>query len=444
VSVLTRNEEGRGVETTTAFVFAFEEAKETTLMDNLTRRDSGVNPGPDRGAQTRSRSIDREPLRGIARRAFERELLSWPGLKGSRRFLLQVLLTEFAWGKADCYPSNQTLATATGLSTSTVKRALQDLVRMGLIRIVEDIRLRSRRRIVFLDHPHAQRILNELAGGIPAAPVVRRSRGSKWPGRGVQIDPAEGFKLTPESVESLRIEVETSPDPQGGTGEISLARSNGRTDSLPADGQRTTPAPPAEPPVTPLPPRPPGSISGSRRPGLDWSSAPTDDPIVAAELARRAQARQAAEPAPTAAEVLEAVLSPPAPCQAATAAAVTAPDGMGIGSQSLPDVALAVPQATTDDAEVIRALSQLGPGATAKEVQLATLRLTRLFQDPKSMRYYAGVVRQVSRGELPARIPLAAIAFARRPGIRRPAAAFTSHIERCRATRGVRSKRPDG
>ena len=96
------------------------------------------------------------------------------------------------------------------------------------------------------------------------------------------------------------------------------------------------------------------------------------------------------------------------------------------------------------DAEVIRALAQLGPGATAKEVQVATLRLTRLFGDAKSMRYYAGVVREVSRGELPARIPIAAVERSQGPGVLRPAAVFTGYIERCRAVREARSKRPDG
>ena len=96
-------------------------------MNNLTPRDFGVNPRTDRGAPSRSRSLDREPLRGPARRAFERALLRRPGLKGSRRLLLQVLLLDYAWGKADCYPGNETLADATGLSLSTVKRALHDL-----------------------------------------------------------------------------------------------------------------------------------------------------------------------------------------------------------------------------------------------------------------------------------------------------------------------------
>jgi Helix-turn-helix domain len=428
-------------------------------MINLTRRDSGVNPGPDRGAPSRTRSLDREPLRGLARRAFERGLLRRPGLKGSRRFLLQVLLIDYAWGKADCYPGNETLAAATGLSISTIKRALHDLEQMGIIRLVEDLRLASRRRIVFVDHPHAQQVLDGLAAAAAGTPSPPRDTGSKRPGRGVQIEPAEGFNLTPESVRSLSSQDETPPNPQGGLEEISLGGSNGRTDSplMAESGQPTpgsTPAP-VEPdlhaevpteaseacpsPFVPPPPRP----VGARRAGLvDWSSAPSDDPVIAAELARRAAARQAAAPAPTMAEILAAVLSPSEPSQDATAAAVDVP--AGVDGPPMPGGVPGAAPVPVDDAEVIRALSQIGPGATAKEIQLATLRLTRLFQDAKSLRYYAGVVRAVSRGELPARIPIAAVERSQGPGVLRPAAVFTSYIERCRAVREARSKRPDG
>jgi hypothetical protein len=165
-----------------------------------------------------------------------------------------------------------------------------------------------------------------------------------------------------------------------------------------------------------------------------------DDPVIAAELARRAAARQAPEAALTTAEILAGVLSPSEPCQEATAAAVDVPAGLD-GPLPPGDVPEAAP-VPADDAEVIRALAQLGPGATPKEIQLATLRLTRLFGDAKSLRYYAGVVRSVSRGELPARIPIAAVERSRGPGVLRPAAVFTGYVERCRAIREARSFRP--
>jgi hypothetical protein len=175
---------------------------------------------------------------------------------------------------------------------------------------------------------------------------------------------------------------------------------------------------------------------------VDWSSAPLDDPIIAAEVARRAAAQQAAAPAPTMAEILTAVLAPWEPRQEATAEVVAVP-AVAEGPPTPSGVPEAAPVPAAD-AEVIRALAQLGPGATAKEIQLAILRLTRLFGDAQSMRYYAGVVREVSRGELPARIPIAAVERSQDPGVLRPAAVFTRYVERCRAVRGARSKQPDG
>jgi hypothetical protein len=175
---------------------------------------------------------------------------------------------------------------------------------------------------------------------------------------------------------------------------------------------------------------------------VDWSSAPVDDPIIAAELARRTAAQQSTAPGPTMAEILEAVLSPVGPRRDETAEVVAVPAGAeGPAPPSGVPEAVTVPAA---EAEVIRALAQLGPGATAKEIQVATLRLTRLFGDAKSMRYYASVVREVSRGELPARVPIAAVERSRDLGVLRPAAVFTRYIEQCRAAREARSKRPDG
>src|SRR5262249_52711007 len=112
-------------------------------------------------------------------------------------------------------------------------------------------------------------------------------------------------------------------------------------------------------PSAPPPPRP----AGERRAGLvDWSSAPSGDPIIAAELARRAAAQQAPAPALTTAEILAAVLAAPEPCPDAPAAAVGVPAGSD--GPPLPGGVLGAAPVPAADAEVIRALAQLGPGAT--------------------------------------------------------------------------------
>ena len=67
--------------------------------------------------------------------------------------------------------------------------------------------------------------------------------------------------------------------------------------------------------------------------------------------------------------------------------------------------------------EVIAALAAIGLGATAKDVTTAMLKLASLFGDQKSMRYFRGVVNDVVRGDLPARVPIAAVEWARRAGI---------------------------
>jgi hypothetical protein len=65
--------------------------------------------------------------------------------------VLRVLLEEFAWGRCECWPGDQTLANLTGLSLRTVSRCLHDLVELGVIRILNP--QSWRRRIEFPTHP---------------------------------------------------------------------------------------------------------------------------------------------------------------------------------------------------------------------------------------------------------------------------------------------------
>jgi hypothetical protein len=96
------------------------------------------------------------------------------------------------------------------------------------------------------------------------------------------------------------------------------------------------------------------------------------------------------------------------------------------------------PRGVDPEAATIEALSRLGLGATRGEVLSATLRLTSLFRDPGSRAYYRSVCNDVARGQLPARVPIAAVGSARGPDVRNPGAAFTAHIQRARAAAGSR------
>jgi hypothetical protein len=162
----------------------------------------------------------------------------------------------------------------------------------------------------------------------------------------------------------------------------------------------------------------------------DLAGAPADDPVIAAELARRACAREAAAAVPSRDEVLAAVLG------------VAAGDALEAGPAPEAHQASAdvhdMPPALDPEAATIEALARLGPGATRGEVLAATLRLTALFRDPKSRAYYRSVCNDVARGQIQARVPIAAVGSARGPEVRNPGAAFTAHIQRCRAVREVR------
>jgi hypothetical protein len=189
-------------------------------------------------------------------------------------------------------------------------------------------------------------------------------------------------------------------------------------------------------------PEPKGPAAGHRRRiGLDRSTAPSDDPVIAGELARRATST------PTATEVLDTVLGrvekpQDARSEADGALEVSTVEGNQEGASEAPRTPRGVDRLL--EQETIRALSATGPGATAREVTTATLRLASLFGDPKSLRFYRGVVNDVVRGDLPARVPIAAVEWASRPGVVKPAAAFTGHVQRCRRVQADRCGRPSG
>jgi hypothetical protein len=96
-------------------------------------------------------------LTGTERRKWESGLLATPGVKGSRADVLRALLDGFAWGRPECWPSNETIAERSQWSVRTVSRCLPRLVELGVIAI-EHPRDRQR-RITFPTYPPA-----ELAG----------------------------------------------------------------------------------------------------------------------------------------------------------------------------------------------------------------------------------------------------------------------------------------
>jgi hypothetical protein len=154
--------------------------------------------------------------------------------------------------------------------------------------------------------------------------------------------------------------------------------------------------------------------------------------VIAAELARRVRAREAAAAAvPSRDDIIAAALG--------DAAGETVSDSDPVpAARHEAEVAGQVGDAIDPGAATIEALAKLGPGASRAEILTATLRLTALFRDPGSRAFHRSVCNEVARGQLPARVPIAAVGSARGSEVRNPVAAFTAHVNRCRAAAEAR------
>jgi DNA-binding transcriptional ArsR family regulator len=108
-------------------------------------------------------------LTGHARGNFERKVLE--GVKATDRLILYELF-DFFRGKAVCWPGNEAIARAAGVSAMTASRTLKALEGLGIIKTVDDGSVRSRRRIILLGHPDAAEELARLE----ASPHVKFER----------------------------------------------------------------------------------------------------------------------------------------------------------------------------------------------------------------------------------------------------------------------------
>jgi hypothetical protein len=385
-------------------------------MGNLSSKRALVKPGrPDRRPPAPGRAVDPHQLDPAARRTFEESLKTKPGLKGRSMLVLLVLL-DIARGKPWGYPSDEYVAGKAGVSPNTVWRALRDLVGLEVIRIVK---ARGRRWIILVGHPFATAFVAGLKPDEAPPPIAP----DPSPGADPQVetadpqvetaDPQVGGQsvLVKRASESRGPACAEEPTPAAAQTERSLSGPNELTNG---DPSRLAPVP-----------RPTGQTSRQSSGIPDLAEAPSDDPVIAAELARRARAREVAAAIPSRDEILATVLGAPA---GDTTEADPASEAHQVGA----DVHDA-PPAVDPGAATIEALSRLGPGATRGEVLSATLRLTALFRDPSSRAFYRSVCNEVARGQLPARVPIAAVASACGPSVRNPGAAFTAHIKRCKA-----------
>src|SRR4051812_44287838 len=102
----------------------------------------------------RAETLAFRQLAGRDRADLERSILSRPDIRAVDRSVLAAIFDRCR-GKAVCWPGNASLATEAGVCPRTVPNALARLEGLGIIRTVDDSRVRSRRRIILLKHPDA-------------------------------------------------------------------------------------------------------------------------------------------------------------------------------------------------------------------------------------------------------------------------------------------------
>jgi hypothetical protein len=160
-----------------------------------------------RPPQGRASAIDQAPLVGNERYVLERKVLAQ--VKRTPRFLLRELF-DFFQGRADYFPSNAKIAEVSGISPRNVQLVLRQLEKAEIVKSIEDLRVRSQRRIVLLEHPNAVPVMKALnalpqwmarfaePGGATFAPS-NVPRGATTAPQGAQKRAMGGATVAPES-----------------------------------------------------------------------------------------------------------------------------------------------------------------------------------------------------------------------------------------------------
>jgi len=431
--------------------------------------------------QSCPQAIDRTPLSGPDRPAYERILFNNPQIKKTVRLVLRELLAQWFWGRADCYPSAPAIAERTGYSIPTVKRALAYLEKIGVIvRVIDRSILPAQRRIILSSHPNAAAILVELRGNPYVEFVGDRSKGpprqKRLPlvGVGVSKTLDVGVSKTPPSRVRVPVAVETrdfepvaervekSPPLNGNgcpleTGSQAHAQPAAQARAIaPASTEQavnaalmaTLTASVAIAQATRHQATPPApciqAIDG-------WQLTPLQAELVAMFTPEmRSQFDQA--PAEIRAEILRTfrsgIISPAAfdmvRIKLANLGAFTPATeilGAVLGSPAAARAPAAMPAPLPEPSLVhgpalFEALASINHGTTREEVQSIAWHLTGLLNDRGSLRYWIGVLRDVRQGKLSPGFVAASIkATCKDPAVDRPAAAAAARIQKERQAR---------
>lgn len=124
--------------------------------------------GPASVGWSKAASIDQDPLKGKARERWEQSLIDRADELAVKKIQARawnqtlLVLFESARGKADCFPSKDTIAKRLKANPKTVYHNLRAMSEAGLIALVEDGSIKVGRRIVFPSHPNAEAVLRQF------------------------------------------------------------------------------------------------------------------------------------------------------------------------------------------------------------------------------------------------------------------------------------------
>jgi hypothetical protein len=132
------------------------------LSTATTSRQDAIPSRPRARDHERASPIDQKPLPGSERYKFKSELFNRTKVKATAHVVLNVILDDFCWGRADCFPLNQAIADKANIDVRHVKRVLRRFEELDIILCISDQSIRSRRRIIITSHPNAAAVLDEL------------------------------------------------------------------------------------------------------------------------------------------------------------------------------------------------------------------------------------------------------------------------------------------
>jgi hypothetical protein len=327
-----------------------------------------------------------------------------------RRGLVRYLL--FRCGrKAVCWPSDDAIGRELGFDGRTIRRWMNELDALGITERLS-VPTRFRRAILFPANPTCEKVLTDVKEAGHSVrlktDVLSASTRTFCPKKPLTVESENGNLkggIISSSAQALAQRACEGERPREAKPPTRIDDGHAKIASIKGNGGTVT-----------TPPRQYKSVA-------NLAEAPLDDPVIAAELRAREQARARASAQPSDAEIVAHVLG------TATASTTIQGDKADTTPRALltgdPDASGAMPQPLTES-ELTRLMLSLSPGATGQEIGLVALKAARALADGHSLRWWRRVAQLVAAG----RVPASVFAGLNAPGVRDARAVLNARVRK--------------